>query len=83
MTITGGKADLRRLHLRGVLLAAALAMAACGAPDPLISYLDDESGLSLNRPPRWTIGAAEQDVDPFLVALHRRRRSPRPGPRDR
>lgn len=61
MTITGGKADLRRLHLRGVLLAAALAVSACGAPDPLISYLDDESGLSLNRPPRWTIGAAEQD----------------------
>jgi hypothetical protein len=51
-----------RVHTSRQLLAVvAVVLTACGSPDPLISYLDDESGLSLTHPPRWTIGAAEQE----------------------
>ena len=46
---------------RALLVASAVLVSACGAPDPLISYLDDESGVSLTHPPRWKIGAAEQN----------------------
>jgi len=44
------------------LAAWALAVAAvgCAAPDPLLSFLDDESSLSFTHPPRWNVGFAEQ-----------------------
>jgi len=45
---------------RTFLAAATLTIWACGAPDPLLSFLDDESGLSFTHPPRWTVGFAEQ-----------------------
>ncbi|MBX7183660.1 MAG: hypothetical protein K1Y01_00805 [Vicinamibacteria bacterium] len=45
---------------RTLLAAATLATWACTAPDPLLTFLDEESGLSLTHPPRWTIGSAEQ-----------------------
>lgn len=46
---------------RRFLSVAALTVWACGAPDPLLSFLDDESGLSFTHPPRWTVGFAEQE----------------------
>ncbi len=45
---------------RRLLAIAALMVWACGAPDPLLSFLDEESGLSFTHPPRWTVGFAEQ-----------------------
>lgn len=51
MTITG----------RTLLAAATLTVWACRAPDPQLSFLDDESGLSFTHPPRWTVGFAEQE----------------------
>jgi hypothetical protein len=46
---------------RTLLAAATLTLVACRAPDPLLSFLDDESGLSLTHPPRWAVGSAEQN----------------------
>jgi len=45
---------------RTCLAVAALTVWACGAPDPLLSFLDEESGLSFTHPPRWAVGFAEQ-----------------------
>lgn len=45
---------------RTLLAVAALSLCACRAPDPLLSFFDDESGLSFTHPPRWTVGVAEQ-----------------------
>ena len=50
-----------RIPGRTFLAVATLAVWACRAPDPLLSFLDEESGLSFNYPPRWTVGFAEQD----------------------
>ena len=50
----------RRDRSRRWLIVVA-ALAACGAPDPLLSFLDDESGLAFTHPPRWSVGFAEQD----------------------
>jgi len=60
MKITSRKAA-NRPRRRTLLVVSALLAGACGAPDPLIAYLDDESGLSLTHPPRWTVRSAEQD----------------------
>jgi hypothetical protein len=46
--------------LRVLLTACALIAGACRAPDPLLTFLDDESGVSFSHPPRWTVGFAEQ-----------------------
>lgn len=46
---------------RTFLAAATLALLACRAPDPVVSFLDEESGLSFTHPPRWTVGLAEQE----------------------
>ena len=50
------------MSIRGRILLAAATMTlwACGAPDPQLSFLDEESGLSFTHPPRWTVGSAEQ-----------------------
>ena len=45
---------------RSLLAATALFLWACGAPDPQLAFLDDESGLSFSHPPRWTVGVADQ-----------------------
>ena len=41
--------------------AAVLAGIGCASPDPLLSFIDDESGLSFTHPPRWSVGFAEQN----------------------
>lgn len=50
----------RASALAPLLAAAILAVSACRAPDPLLSFLDDESGVSFTHPPRWSVGFAEQ-----------------------
>jgi len=50
-----------RLRRGALLILAAFATVACRAPDPLLSFLDDESGLSFTHPPRWSVGFAEQE----------------------
>lgn len=45
----------------GVLITLAFAAAGCRAPDPQLSFLDDESSVSFAHPPRWSVGFAEQD----------------------
>lgn len=54
---TGGN----KTRLRVLLIIVTLVASACSAPDPLLSFLDDESGVSFTYPPRWTVGFAEQD----------------------
>lgn len=49
------------LRGRNILAAAAIAFWGCRAPDPQLSFLDEESGLSFAHPPRWTVGFAEQN----------------------
>ena len=44
-----------------LLAAAVLSVTGCRAPEPLISFFDDESGISFAHPPRWSIGLATQD----------------------
>ncbi len=46
---------------RNLLAAAAIALWGCRAPDPQLSFLDEESGLSFAHPPQWTVGFAEQN----------------------
>jgi len=41
-------------------LALVLGSGACRASDPVLSFLDDESGVSFTHPPRWIVGFAEQ-----------------------
>jgi hypothetical protein len=53
---TGGTA----FRLSALTLALALASGGCRASDPVLTFLDDESGLSFTHPPRWIIGFAEQ-----------------------
>lgn len=43
-----------------LLAVLALGAISCAAPDPLLSFLDEESNLSFTHPPRWNVGFAEQ-----------------------
>jgi hypothetical protein len=47
-------------RLRVLFIIAALTATGCAAPDPLLSFLDEESNVSFNHPPRWNVGFAEQ-----------------------
>ncbi|MBK5255457.1 MAG: hypothetical protein JJE39_05440 [Vicinamibacteria bacterium] len=52
----------RRVRIRPwSLIALVVALAGCRAPDPLLSFLDNESSLSFTHPPRWSVGFAEQN----------------------
>jgi hypothetical protein len=42
------------------LALSALAVAACAPSDPLLAFLDEETGVSFTHPPRWNVGFAEQ-----------------------
>ena len=52
----------RGLLGRAGTIAATLAILAsgCATPEPAITFLDEESGLSFLHPPRWNVGFAEQ-----------------------
>ena len=53
---------VRRVPGRAWILAAgAVAGISCQASDPVLSFLDDESGLSFTYPPRWNLGVADQN----------------------
>jgi hypothetical protein len=49
-----------RARLGAFLSLAALAGTACAPRDPLLAFLDEESGVSFTHPPRWSVGFAEQ-----------------------
>lgn len=46
--------------LAAVLAVGLLFSGACATPEPVLSFIDDESNLSFTHPPRWNVGAAEQ-----------------------
>ena len=56
-----GRTGRTSASLRMLLVTATVVVAGCRAPDPLLSFLDEESGLSFTHPPRWSVGFAEQD----------------------
>lgn len=45
---------------RAFLAAFVLLASGCASPDPLLSFLDDESNVSFTHPPRWNVGFADQ-----------------------
>ncbi len=58
MQLTGPRSAGR--SPRAFLAAFVLLAPGCASPDPLLSFLDDESNLSFTHPPRWSVGFAEQ-----------------------
>lgn len=42
------------------LIAGLTLSGGCATPEPILSFLDDESNISFTHPPRWNVGAAEQ-----------------------
>lgn len=57
------KASRRRdagLRAPALMVALALTATGCAPPDPLLSFLDEESNVSFTHPPRWAVGFAEQ-----------------------
>ena len=46
---------------RWFLAAAGAAAIGCQRTDPVLSFLDDESGLSFTHPPRWNVGLGDQN----------------------
>jgi hypothetical protein len=59
MTFRGRRRGAR-VHQGVCLVMAALVSAACAPNDPLLAFLDDETGVSFTHPPRWSVGFAEQ-----------------------
>ena len=49
------------VRLFGPLLAATIASTGCRAAEPVIAFLDDETGVSFAYPPRWSLGQASQN----------------------
>ncbi len=58
MRLSRGSMKLK--GLAGLLVAGLTLATGCAAPEPILSFLDDESNLSFTHPPRWNVGAAEQ-----------------------
>lgn len=49
----------RWLPAAGAFAVVAIVV-ACAPREPILSFLDDESGISFTHPPRWNVGAAQQ-----------------------
>ena len=61
MNLSGRTRDaLLRLRVIAIAVAATLTVSRCASPEPLLSFLDEESNVSFTHPPRWSVGFAEQ-----------------------
>ena len=48
------------LSLLRAVVVSTLGTSGCTAPEPVLSFIDDESNVSFTHPPRWSVGFAEQ-----------------------